>query len=179
MTGQSVQRPAAGGTLREGVSAPTGVLQRDNRYFHVWLRRDSRGALDAAEPATRRVLNCIRSSGDTMRHPRTDMRPVTRGEKTMIKSPIRLASALALAVLLVACGSRVSQENYNKISNGMPYEEVVKILGQPQSSEGRGLLGVTASTSEWKDGKHEIMIVFVNEKVTSKMFHEMQAKPEK
>jgi hypothetical protein len=98
---------------------------------------------------------------------------------TMIKSPTRLASVLAIAVLLLACGSRVSQENYNKISNGMPYAEVVKILGQPQSSEGRGLLGVTASTSEWKDGKHEIMIVFVNEKVTSKMFHELRAKPEK
>jgi hypothetical protein len=97
----------------------------------------------------------------------------------MIKSPTRLASVLAIAVLLVACGSRVSQENYNKISNGMPYAEVVKILGQPQSSEGRGLLGVTASTSEWKDGKHRITIVFVNEKVATKMFHEMQAKSEK
>ena len=97
----------------------------------------------------------------------------------MIKPPTRLASVLAIAVLLVACGSRVSQENYNKISNGMPYAEVVKILGEPQSSEGRGALGITAGTSTWKDGKHEIMIVFVNEKVTIKMFHEMQAKPEK
>jgi hypothetical protein len=93
----------------------------------------------------------------------------------MFKSPTRLAAVLAIAVLLVACGSRISQENYNKISNGMPYAEVVKILGQPQSSEGRGALGVTAGTSTWKDGKHEIMIVFVNEKVATKMFHEMQA----
>jgi hypothetical protein len=97
----------------------------------------------------------------------------------MIKLPSRLVSALAVAVLLVACGSRISQENYNKISNGMPYAEVVKILGQPQSSEGRGALGVTASTSEWKDGKHEIMIIFLNEKVTSKMFHEVQEAPAK
>jgi len=97
----------------------------------------------------------------------------------MIKSPSRLVSALAIAVLLVACGSRISQENYNKISNGMPYAEVVKILGQPQSSEGRGALGVTASTSEWKDGKHEIMIIFINEKVASKTFHEVQEAPTK
>jgi len=104
---------------------------------------------------------------------------MTRGEKTMINSPARLASVLAIAVLLVACGSRISQENYNKISNGMPYAEVVKVLGQPQSSESRGALGLTASTSEWKDGKHRITVVFINEKVASKVYRDVQAAPAK
>jgi hypothetical protein len=50
----------------------------------------------------------------------------------MIKSPSRLASALAIAVLLVACGSRISQENYNRITDDMAYAEVVKIPGEPR-----------------------------------------------
>jgi hypothetical protein len=97
----------------------------------------------------------------------------------MIKSSSRLVSALAMAVLLVACGSRISQENYNRITDGMAYAEVVKILGEPTSSEARGALGVTAGTSKWKDGAHQITIVFVNDKVTSKVFREVQETPKK
>jgi hypothetical protein len=37
----------------------------------------------------------------------------------MIKSPSRLVSALAVALLLVACGSRLGQEHYNRITDGM------------------------------------------------------------
>jgi hypothetical protein len=97
----------------------------------------------------------------------------------MIKSPFRLVSTLAIALLLVACGSRISQENFNRITDGMPYADVVKILGEPQSSEGRGALGITAGTSKWKDGKHQITIVFINGKVLSKVFGEVKASPAK
>ena len=90
----------------------------------------------------------------------------------MIKSPSRLVSALAVALLLVACGSRISQENYNRIADGMAYADVVKILGEPKSSESRGALGITAGTAKWKDGAHQITIVFINEKVSSKVFRE-------
>ena len=90
----------------------------------------------------------------------------------MIQSPSRLISAVAFAVLLVACGSRISQENYNRIADGMAYAEVVKILGEPTSSESRGALGLTAGTSKWKNGARQITIVFVNDKVTSKVFRE-------
>jgi hypothetical protein len=36
----------------------------------------------------------------------------------MFKSPSRLIPALAVALLLAACGSRISQENYNRIAEG-------------------------------------------------------------
>jgi Domain of Unknown Function with PDB structure (DUF3862) len=97
----------------------------------------------------------------------------------MIRSPSRLVPALAIAVLLVACGSRISQENYNRISDGMAYAEVVKILGEPTSSESRGALGITAGTSTWKDGAHKITIVFINEKVSSKVLREERDAPKK
>ena len=86
----------------------------------------------------------------------------------------RIAVAALLAVLLVACGSKLTQENFNKISNGMPYAEVVKLLGEPTSSEGGGAFGITAGSSIWKDDKHQIIVLFVNEKVTSKTFSEVK-----
>ncbi len=92
----------------------------------------------------------------------------------MIKPEIRLASVVVLAVFLAACGEKLTQENFNKISNGMPYAEVVKILGEPKSSEGGGVFGITAGTSVWKGETHQIMIVFLNEKVTSKTFSEIE-----
>lgn len=95
----------------------------------------------------------------------------------MIKSLCQKISVLLLAGFLVACGAKLTQENFNKISNGMPYTDVVKILGEPQSSEGGGMLGITAGASVWKDDKHQISVVFVNEKVASKTFSEMAAAP--
>jgi hypothetical protein len=97
----------------------------------------------------------------------------------MIKPVVRFASAVLLTVCLVACGSKLTQENFNKITDAMPYADVVKILGEPQSSEGGGVLGITAGASVWKDEKHQITIVFVNEKVASKSFVEVAAAPAK
>jgi hypothetical protein len=94
----------------------------------------------------------------------------------MIRHIARFASVAILAVFLMACGSKLTQENFNKISNGMPYAEVVKILGEPQSSEGGGILGITAGSSVWKDDKHQVNITFINEKVAGKTFSEI--KPE-
>lgn len=92
----------------------------------------------------------------------------------MIKQVIRLVSVVVLVGFLAACGEKLTQENFNKISNGMPYADVVKILGEPKSSEGGGAFGITAGTSVWKGETHQIMIVFLNEKVTSKTFSEVE-----
>lgn len=86
----------------------------------------------------------------------------------------RFLMITALTLLLAACGSKLTQENYSKIASGMTQAEVVKILGEPQSAEGGGVFGITAGTSVWKDEKHQITIVFLNDKVTSKMFGDVQ-----
>ena len=79
-----------------------------------------------------------------------------------------IAAIAALVILLSACGARLTQENFNKISNGMPYAEVVKVLGEPTSTQGGGALGFSASTTVWQDEKNRITVIFVNEKVTTK-----------
>lgn len=87
----------------------------------------------------------------------------------------QLCLAALLLLTLTACDSKLNQENFNKVSNGMPYTDVVKILGEPQSSEGGGAFGITAGSSIWKDNKHQISVMFVNEKVASKTFSEIEA----
>jgi outer membrane protein assembly factor BamE (lipoprotein component of BamABCDE complex) len=86
---------------------------------------------------------------------------------------------LVLAALflftLAACGSKLTQENFNQIKNGMPYADVVKLLGEPQSSEGGGAFGISANTSVWRDDEHQVTVVFLNEKVVSKVFSKVQA----
>ena len=43
----------------------------------------------------------------------------------------RTALALAAALFLGACGSKVSLENFERIQTGMTQKEVVAILGEP------------------------------------------------
>ena len=89
-----------------------------------------------------------------------------------MKSPTRiLASLLAclLIVGLVAC-AKVTQENYDKIKDGMTAKEVEAILGKPVEGEGGGVAlgGMSAGTKVWKDGNKKISITFMNDKVTLK-----------
>jgi hypothetical protein len=87
-----------------------------------------------------------------------------------MKGLTRFIAVTFVSLLIAACGSKLTQENFGKISTGMTQAEVIQLLGEPQSSEGAGLLGLSASTAVWKDSKNQISIVFLNEKVTSKSF---------
>jgi len=51
----------------------------------------------------------------------------------MAKKTIRKGLTFFLAaIILIAFGcSKVNQDNYDNLSLGMDYEEVIKILGQP------------------------------------------------
>lgn len=88
------------------------------------------------------------------------------------KSLVRLFAVVLVALSLVACGKKLTQENFNKINNGMSHAEVVKVLGEPASSQGGGMLGITASTSVWRENNTEVTVIFVNDKVTSKVLNE-------
>ncbi len=91
-----------------------------------------------------------------------------------MKTVSRCLVIAALSLVLAACGSKLTQENFSKISNGMTQAEVIKILGEPQSSQGGGALGISAGTAVWKDDKHQITVMFFNEKVASKVFGDVQ-----
>jgi len=52
--------------------------------------------------------------------------------------------ALVLALLLAAC-SKVTQENYLKIEEGMTEEQVIALLGKPSESNSVSVLGVSGT----------------------------------
>jgi hypothetical protein len=76
---------------------------------------------------------------------------------------------LAALLLLAAC-SKVSQENFAKIQNGMTEQEVTAILGSPSESTSRDVLGITGTASRWVSGDAVITIRFVGGKVATKAF---------
>ena len=71
---------------------------------------------------------------------------------------------LAVLVLLAAC-SKITAENYSKVSTGMSRAEVVALIGEPTQTESGSVLGIKGETATWQDGKITINAQFVNEKL--------------
>jgi outer membrane protein assembly factor BamE (lipoprotein component of BamABCDE complex) len=84
---------------------------------------------------------------------------------------MRVHRSLGVAIVLLslaACGSRLSQENFDKIHQGMSPKEVREILGEPEKASGANLLGLSSGEAVWKDDKTTISVRFLNDKVISK-----------
>lgn len=77
--------------------------------------------------------------------------------------------ALALVLLLVAC-SKVSEENFGRIEEGMSEEQVTAVLGKPTEATSVAVLGVSGTTSRWVGNGAVITVRFVNGKVALKSF---------
>ena len=75
--------------------------------------------------------------------------------------------ALALLLILVAC-SKVTQENFAKIQDGMTEEQVIAILGKPTESSSVNVLGVSGTSSRWVSGDTVVVVRFVGGKVALK-----------
>ena len=84
--------------------------------------------------------------------------------------------AFALVLALAGC-SRVTQENFARIQNGMTEQEVHAILGQPTESSSITILGLSGTSSRWRSGDAVITVQFANAKVRLKSFD--QTGPEK
>ena len=79
--------------------------------------------------------------------------------------------SIGIGILLLAlagCSSRLSQENFDKIRDGMSQKEVREILGEPVNAEGTSVLGISGGESVWRDDKTLITVHFLNDKVVSK-----------
>jgi hypothetical protein len=87
----------------------------------------------------------------------------------------RTLCALLLVCSLAAC-SKVSQENFAKIQNGMTEQEVAAVLGSPTESTSREVLGISGTTSVWRSGDAAITVRFVGGKVALKSFDKPGAK---
>ena len=84
---------------------------------------------------------------------------------------MRVHRSFGVAILLLwlaACGSRLNQENFEKIREGMSQKEVREILGEPVDASGASLLGISGGEAVWKDDKTTVTVHFLNDKVVSK-----------
>jgi hypothetical protein len=84
---------------------------------------------------------------------------------------MRVHRSIGVAILLMclaACGSRLNQENFEKIREGMSQKEVREILGEPVNASGASLLGLSSGEAVWKDDRTTITVHFLNDKVVSK-----------
>jgi hypothetical protein len=88
---------------------------------------------------------------------------------------VPFAAAVVFAAVLAAC-SKITQENFGKIDQGMQEREVLSLLGSPTESSSVDVLGVSGTTSRWVGRDAEITIRFVNGKVALKSFDKPQAK---
>ena len=75
-----------------------------------------------------------------------------------------------LAALLIAACSKVNQENFLKIREGMSEEEVIALLGRPTESNSVNVLGISGTASRWVSGNAVITVRFVNGQVAFKSF---------
>jgi len=85
------------------------------------------------------------------------------------------ALVLALLVLAAAC-SKITQENFSRIRDGMSEQEVQALLGSPTESSSRTVLGVSGTSSKWVASDAVITVQFVNGKVLLKGFDKPPAK---
>jgi hypothetical protein len=76
---------------------------------------------------------------------------------------------LLLVFVLAAC-SKVTQENYLRIQEGMTEQEVHAVLGSPAESNSVNLLGVSGTVSSWVSSDAVLTVRFVNGKVAMKSF---------
>jgi len=76
---------------------------------------------------------------------------------------------MVICMSLVSCsGSKISQENFEKIQTGMPLAQVTAILGPPTESSSVDVAVVSGTVAKWKAGDVTITIQFVNSKVVAK-----------
>lgn len=83
--------------------------------------------------------------------------------------------AFATLVLLAAC-SKITQENFDRIQDGMSEQEVQALLGKPNESSNITVLGLSGASSMWASDDGTISVQFVNGKVRAKSFERRSVK---
>lgn len=89
---------------------------------------------------------------------------------TLWPSLFRPLSLLLACAVLVACSSRVNQDNFDQIQTGMTFEEVKSILGKPDESSSASFGTISGGTATWKHDNTVVTVQFVNDKVQFKQF---------
>ncbi len=73
---------------------------------------------------------------------------------------------LAIIALVVITGcSRLTQDNLQKVHNGMTTADVKAVLGEPTDSQTKALLGISTTTFTYHTGTSNVAITFIDDKV--------------
>ena len=80
------------------------------------------------------------------------------------------ACALGLALLFAAACSKINEDNFQKLRDGMSEQEVLGLLGTPTESSSVSVLGISGTASKWVAKDAVITVQFVNGKVRGKTF---------
>ena len=75
-----------------------------------------------------------------------------------------------LVAFAIAACSKITQENFAKVQEGMGEQEVIALLGEPTESNSINVLGVSGTSSRWVGRDTVIDVRFVNGKVALKSF---------
>lgn len=90
---------------------------------------------------------------------------------------MRLTILAVLALLLAACGSKISAENFERIQNGMTQKEVVALLGEPTETNSVSIGGLSGGMATWREGNTAISVQFLNDKVQAKQLSRAAPQP--
>jgi len=82
--------------------------------------------------------------------------------------PKALPIVLAAALLLAACGNKVTPENYERIESGMTRDKVIEILGPPDDQGSVAVGELSGASAKWTGGGYVVSITFANGKVAFK-----------
>ena len=80
------------------------------------------------------------------------------------------AFAFALVLAAAAACSKINEDNFGKVRDGMSEQEVLALLGTPTESSSVSVLGVSGTASKWAAKDAVITVQFVNGKVRGKSF---------
>ena len=81
-----------------------------------------------------------------------------------------------VALLLLAACSKITQENFAKVQDGMSEPEVKALLGPPASTSSVQVLGIAGTHSIWEGDGAVVSIRFVNGKVATKSYRKSEIK---
>jgi len=81
-------------------------------------------------------------------------------------------AAVVLALLLTAAAacSKINEDNFGKVRDGMSEHEVLALLGTPSESSSVSVLGISGTASKWVAKDAMVTVQFVNGKVRGKTF---------
>ena len=83
----------------------------------------------------------------------------------------------AAALLLAACGSKISAENFERIQTGMSQKEVAAIRGEPTETSAVSIGGLSGGMATWREGNTAISVQFLNDKVQAKQLSRVAPQP--